>query len=659
MPTNEAEAPAAEIVDGQAVQSAPDIQHQPAAPPFPIRVAIIDDGVVMPSLQQFDDPAAAEALLTDGGSLDEELALVEAAKGAPEGNLASLLQSGKRLTTLDELSKLSKTFEDRWSDYLFYRDLRANLEGLVAEVVGVDPFVNLPDLSAYDLILLDFYLEDPAKGSTLAEEIARKIVEQPSRSELQQIILMSNREGVADERRTFRQRTNIRGASFAFVPKSELSSRWKVYSHLAVLDRARPLAPKIDAYHDALALAVREGAEAFLDLVHQLDIDDYAHLQNVALMKDGDPLGEYIAALFAAELATRTVEADDVRAAERELDETEFEGKPFASSEPSTIVKQLYHSALICNNVGALGDHPRADPSGPYAGMPLVRMGDLFFTPDKDRVVAILSADCDLAFAPNEDRPPNPSTAVLLVPGNTEKLAAGGKVIDAVTEGLVDGEEVFRINWAFASYRSVTLAQLKEHLEQDGFDVSRRDRLRAPFSFRLQQEFGANLFRVGTPAMPPVTREASASVKLFRQGEVRERTDIEEPKLRLTAHKSEMKVRLTISDVETLHLFCEQRLDLFTESIEELGDGLAGLNQSQREALEKKIASLETQRAVLEKKLLDDEFWHSLHGDHAISRKLAPLRGVAKLVLGEAWEQNLDNEIVLQVHDPADAAPAG
>lgn len=654
MPTNEAEAPAAQIPPAQDNPDSHD--DELVASPFPIRVAIIDDGVVMPTLRQFDDPAAAQALLSDGGSLEDDLASIAAPKSDdPETNLVSLLESGRRLTTLDELAQLSDSFRDRWSDYLFCRELRTNLEDLVDEVVGVDPFADLPNLSAHDLVFLDFYLEDPNKGSALAEEIARNIVGQPDRTERQQIILMSNREGVAEERRTFRQRTDIRGASFAFVPKSELSPRWKVYSHLAVLNRARPLAPKIDTYHDALAKAVKEGASAFLDLVHQLDIDDYAHLQNVALMKDGDPLGEYIAALFAAELAARTVEADDVRAAERELDETEFEGKPFASSEPSTIVKQLYHSALICKNVGALADHPRAAPDGPYAGMPLVRMGDLFFTSDKDQVAAVMSADCDLAFAPNEDRPPNPSTAVLLVPGTTEKLAGGGKVIDAVTEGLVDGEEVFRINWAFANYRSVTLAQLQEHLEQEGFDVTRRDRLRAPFSFRLQQEFGANLFRVGTPSMPPVTRETPASVLLFRQGEVRERAEIAEPKLRLTAHKNEMKVRLTISDVETLHGFCEQRLDLFAEAIEELGEGLDGLNEGQREALEKKIASLETQREVLEKKLLEDEFWHSLHGDHLISRKLGPLRGIAKLVLGDGWEQNLDNEIVLQVHDPAKA----
>lgn len=655
--TNKAHGVDTAVVDIPEPQTA-DAADEVTEPPFPIQVAVIDDGVAVPSFDVFDDPDDARSVLEAAADLDEDLAAIGVARDAdPAVNLAALIESGQRLASLNELAESSDAFRARWDDYLFHRSLRDSLESLVTGVVSVDPSQGLSDVSQCEIVFLDYYLEDPSKGPALAEDIASQLIAQEGRSPLQQIILMSNRENVARERRTFRKQANIRGASFAFVPKTELSSRRQIYSHLAVLDRARPMAPKIDAYHDALNNAVIEGARTFLELVDELDIDDYAHLQNVALMKDGDPLGEYIATLFAAELAARTVEASEVRAAERDLDKTEFEGKPFASTEPSTIVKQLYHSSLICSNTGELGDHPRATPDSVYAGMPLVRMGDLFFSPDKERVVAVLSADCDLAFAPNDDRPPNPDTAVLLVPGATEKLAGAGKVIDAVTEGFVDGDEVFRIHWAFSSYRSVALKDLKEYLEGEGYDVKRRDRLRAPFSFRLQQEFGANLFRVGAPAMPPMTREVSAKIKLFSKGEVQDELDIEDPKLRLTSHDTATRVRLTIADTDKLYLFCERLVAHFENEIEELSDGLESLNEGQRNKIEKKIFPLQKQRAALEKKLSDDLFWHELHGDHPISKKLTALRGVAKLVLGDEWDQEQHNQIVLHVEDPAEPHP--
>ena len=424
--TNKANGADTAIVEAPEAQAA-DAIGEVTGSPFPIRVAVIDDGVAIPTFDLFDDPDHARSVLEGADDLDEDLAAIETDRDDdPAVNLTSLLDSGQRLASLGELAERSDAFRARWDDHLFHRSLRESLERLVDEVISVDPSQGLPDLSSCEVIFLDYYLEDPGKGSALAEDIARQLIEQPGRSALQQIILMSNQENVSKERRVFRKKADIPGASFAFVPKSELSSRWQVFTHLAVLDRARPMAPKIDAYHDALTKAVREGAETFLELVEELDIDDYANLQSVALMKDGDPLGEYVASLFATELTSRTIEADAARTAERELDAAEFPGQPHAASEPSTIVKSLFHSALISSNVGELGDHPRADPNGPYAGIPLVRMGDLFFSEDKKRAICVVSADCHLAFAPNEERAPDPETSVLLVSGPTQQVTDTG-----------------------------------------------------------------------------------------------------------------------------------------------------------------------------------------------------------------------------------------
>ena len=649
--TNKADGAETAVVDypeAQVADPAPEV----AEPPFPIRVAIIDDGVAIPSFDLFDDPNDVRSMLNANAGLDEDLATIGAERNTdPAVNLTVLIESGQQLPTLQHLAELSAAFSVRWEDYLFYRRLKQALESLVGDVIGINPFTDLEDLSDRDLVFLDFYLEDTAKGSALAESIAKQITEQPGRSPLQQIILMSNRESVSKERRTFRKRTEIRGATFAFVPKNELSSSWKVYCHLAVLDRARPLAPKIDAYQDALSSAVRDGADAFLELVHELDIDDYAHLQSVALMKDGDPLGEYISSLFASELTSRTIEAAATREAERGLDSAEFPQRPFATSEPSTIVKSLFHSALMSVNVGELRDHPRAEPGGPHAGIPLVRMGDLFFSKNKDRAICVVSADCDLAFSTTGKRTPDPNTAVLLVSGPTQQVTGKGDTPDLVTAGLVDGDEVYQINWEFAAYQSVTLDKLKDHLEANGYDITMRDRLRAPFSFELQQSFGSRLFRVGTPAMPPIKREVRARAFLVDRGKIVEERTLEAPSVFLTWYKEKSHVRLTISHVDELRSLCVSRLERLELERDTLAESLAELDGKQLEIVEGRIAKLEKRCSELDEQLEDVTFWDHVHGDHAIGSNLNKLGGIGKMVLGDAWDKNLNNTVVLQIDE--------
>ena len=642
---NGADTTAVEIFEAQAS----DPVDQADEPPFPIRVAVIDDGVAIPTFDLFDDPDHARSVLEGADDLHEDLATIGTERDDdPAVNLASLLDSGQRLASLGELAETSEAFRARWDDYLFHRSLRESLESLVDEVIAVDPSQGLPDLSSCEIIFLDYYLEDPAKGGALAEEIARQLIAQPGRSVRQQIILMSNQENVSKERRVFRKKADIPGASFAFVPKSELASRWQVFTHLAVLDRARPMAPKIDAYHDALTKAVREGAETFLELINELDIDDYANLQSVALMKDGDPLGEYVASLFATELTSRTIEAGTARTAERELDAAEFPGQPHAASEPSTIVKSLFHSALISSNVGALGDHPRADPDGPYAGIPLVRMGDLFFSDDKKRAICVVSADCHLAFAPNEERAPDPETSVLLVSGPTQQVTETGDPGDHATEGLVEGDEVYRINWEFAAFQSVPLAKLQDHLTANGFDVTHRDRLRAPFSFDLQQSFGANLFRVGTPAMPPITREVTARALLVHKDEIVEERVFDDPSMRLTWYKRKTHARFTLTHVEELRQLCRERHDRIREEHDTLVDKLEESDEKSRGHLKKRIEKLDDRCASILNMLDDATVWDKVHGDHSIG---SDIEGVCKLVRGQTWPKNANYMVVVQVDD--------
>ena len=61
-------------------------------------------------------------------------------------------------------------------------------------------------------------------------------------------------------------------------------------------------------------------------------------------------------------------------------------------TEPSPVVAQLFHSALLSSNQGPLGPHPRAKPGSPYDAFPLVQLGDVFVDATRTKAIVVLSA---------------------------------------------------------------------------------------------------------------------------------------------------------------------------------------------------------------------------------------------------------------------------
>ncbi|TGT71813.1 MULTISPECIES: hypothetical protein [unclassified Mesorhizobium] len=613
-------------------------EEQSSVPWGELKVAVIDDAMQTPHLALLsnDDAAAVERLLTENNEVVAELNEAGCdAKASADVRLRFLAESDSVLVSIGLVGDVSAEALRMIEEHRAFRRLIHSLEQEVATVLSCDPFQDVPDLTTYNLVLLDYYLEGPAKGGERAVSVATAIRSQHGRPEEQQIVLMSSLESVRDLRGAFRTKTDITGSAFAFVGKSDLNEPWKVKAHLGMLERARPYAPAFTQYRSKLDDALTNATKGLLELVDDLDIGDYAFLQSRALMKDGHPLGDYVFWLLSSQLMALAFEQDEMRERQRALDTLEFVGETFAATEPSTVVANLLHSALVSRNMGPLGPHPRAKPDSKYTAFPLVQLGDVFFDPDRTKAIVVMSADCDLAFSPLEDREPESETPVMLVPGTPIKLKDASENNDAKTDGVLHREEVYRIVWKFAKYRSVELGKLEAWLKSEGYDVSNRDRLRPLFGLKLQQEFGAHLLRVGPPIIPPMTTPAKGRIFVCSpdRNQVRQ---FDSAEIMLTRFKGTTWLRVTPTIAGALKDACEDLLDRLLEKHDAAKD--------------KAKADLARKMEALERQLLRDEFWINLLNGvelNAVGRVKAdwPLG----FVLGSDWADPSKPSVVLEI----------
>lgn len=645
--------PADAFVPAAAPVAAPEAVAEPAArldagevgvdaapPPWgALTVAVIDDAMHLPRLDRLSDQDATAVgqLLEQNAEVKAELtALGCVADASPDEQLRALAESGDILASIAMIGGVSADAQRMIEEHRTFRRLMDILEHEVHEVTICDPYQALPDLTAHNLILLDYYLNGPSKGGDLAVQVATNIRGQAGRAADQQIVLMSSLEGVRELRGQFRSETDLAGSAFAFIGKPDLNEAWKVKAHLGMLERARPYAPAFTEYRTKLAEALAQAREDLLALVDDLDIGDYAFLQSRALMKDGHPLGDYVFWLLSSQLMALAFERDEMRERQRTLDMLEFVGEPFAATEPSTIVANLLHSALVSRNMGALGPHPRAKPGSAYANFPLVQLGDVFLDTGRTKAVVVMSADCDLAFSPMEERAPDAETPVMLVPGKPIKLKDAREDADANTDGLLHREEVYRIVWDFAKYRAVPLGNLEDWLKREDYDVSNRDRLRPLFGLKLQQEFGAHLMRVGPPVLPPMTNGATGRVLICTpdQEEVAQFTASE---LMLTRFKKLAWIRVTPRIAGMLKQQCEELLLRLEEKRDQAP-------VKKKPDFTKKIDNLTTQ-------LANDDFWiEMLNGVELNAPGSVKTVGPLGFVLGTEWT-DAKVRVMLEIRD--------
>ncbi|MBB6510911.1 hypothetical protein F4695_004303 [Rhizobium soli] len=482
-------------------------------------IAVIDDAfiLILESNLSPEERAAFEALLLENeiqeelrshGFDDDEIVAVS------DKMLDALTDITKNLGLLyagllDGASDLAQRLEERRAMLAIVEAMRTVSSCKVYEIA---PVGNVPDLRHCDMVFIDYYLEGTAssKGGELAERWAAQIQATKPTGKQQLLVLMSSLETVRDFRKGFMAKAEIDGGAFMFVGKADMDERWKVGAHLRSLAGALPHSAAVNEYVAAIGAEIEDSKTKFMEMLTQLDISDFAYIQNLSLQADGHPLGDYLSWLLSTHLGSLIFEGN-LRSKQSAVDGIVFERLLMTPTAPTTDVAKLYHSAQFSRDVGALGKHPR-DKTDTW--IPLLQLGDVFLTEPKDRAVVVLSADCDLAFTPDDKgRAPDPDRSVILVEGQPVRINVAKKQADGGANiSFVAGGEVYQIDWDFRGYKAVALDQVRQHLRKRKFETSQHDRLRPLYALKLQQEFASQILRIGPPVVPPVMRSVKGEI---------------------------------------------------------------------------------------------------------------------------------------------------
>lgn len=579
-------------------------------------IAMIDDGLrpmrvdLIPEVER----DAVLALLHDEDVL-QDLALrgmdAEAVRQAPDEAIEALTMPdvghGMGFAKISGVSETTgRMIERRQMMRQIAESIRAT-DG--CEVKELGPEDDLTDIARFDLVFIDYYMDDMHTDGSRAEQIAADVQGRRCTDRHQQIVLMSTSEAVRAMRAQFRKTANIDAASFAFVAKGDLDEAWKVKAHLEMLARGMHHSGAIGDYISAVKKSAKEAADALSSTIDDLDIGDFAYIQRIALHADGHPLGDYLSWLLSSHLTALAFEGA-LRSKQAVVDAMEFEDGPLSPAEPSIAVASLYHDALFARKLGALGGHPRAEKGTKLAEVPFVQLGDVFLTTDAARAVVVLSPDCDLAFSTDPRRKPDLTLGVILLFGDPNSVNSDpSKEANASTEGMVHGAEVYRIDWRFNSFQTVPLDELSKFLIDQGFDISKRDRLRPIYSLKLQHELGSHLMRVGPPVMPPIAKHAKGKIH-YRQGTEVAITHIAASELVVSHFKKKATVRLTPALVAKLKLAAGDVLD----SVQEKLDAMPSEGEKEQKLKRNETSKVE----ALARQINDAAVWIKLLGDHPV-----------------------------------------
>lgn len=626
--------------------------QEPTAPDF-TAIAMIDDDLRPLTLERVpeEDRDAVVAFLGDADVLEDLLSRgmsaeqVVAEPGAAIDVLTRPdLDHGLAFAKMGDVSaRTQELIERRRSMRQIAESIRATGGCTVAEF---GPDDDLAGIDRYDIVFIDYYLDDKVESGERAEQIAGQVHDQRDLLRSQQIVLMSTKEGVRAMRADFRRNARIEAASFAFVSKLDLDEDWKVKAHLDMLARGMQHSEALGGYINAVKASAKAAAEALTATVDDLDIGDFAYIQRIALHEDGHPLGDYLSWLLSSQLTAVAFETG-LREQQAVIDALEFPVGPFSPAEPSIAVASLYHNALFARNLGKLGGHPRASEDSPIADVPFVQLGDVFLTADRSRSVVVLSPDCDLAFS-THGRPPDRDMSVILMFGDPNAVTMpADKATDASTEGMVQGSEVYRIDWRFNTFRTVPLGELAKFLQDGGFKLDNRDRLRPIYSIKLQHELGSHLTRVGPPIMPPISKHARGKIRYLSVDGVSE-IALDASELVVSHFKKKSTVMLTPALISKLKFACRDHLELLRTQLEAMPEGNEE-DQKARKPLAAKVQGLATQ-------MDGSETWIKLFGDKPLPAegKCDRVGGCVYIAHGAGWVHPGPPAVVLVIGEPAD-----
>jgi hypothetical protein len=496
-------------------------------------VALIDDAFDPPSVDD-DNSGALLEYLEDGanaGFLDalgitpQERQQAIAAINISNFDEPSLLDTVRRLylSYVDELNAAADPGgifdQSKSANLAFVRPLLSLLRNckpaLKISLVGSTE----ADLAMFngqpDLIFLDYYLNpeildgDGTKGQKKAgrDTSLARIMELAERfaDKAPSVMLMSSRSDVKKEAADFRK--DIKGGKvyasrFAFLEKKQLS-----FTNDGVdiaPEAADALLDIVQSFSFARALYLglecwsRSSRSAIDELeqhISELDLKDLAYLVRFRLAEEGQGLLEYLEWFFGECLLDGMARAVDSGIAKdpriKEIDGDSVEQIEGAFDGPTKKIASLYHRVRI--------QAPRPGRQANY------RMGDLYVSPKKKTVAAVVTPDCDLVLRRSGTR----NAVRLLTIGGSYQAFESTDV--SVSDFMIFKERPYNINW---ERKDVSAVEFKDWPKpgESSEELVYLGTLRPQYAQSMQRTLLDDLGRIGLSVAPALGMSASAEV---------------------------------------------------------------------------------------------------------------------------------------------------
>lgn len=374
--------------------------------------------------------------------------------------------------------------------------------GLRAEHFGLSEAASVTSTEARTakLIFLDYYFGEPGQQESIERSIglAREIFK-AAESEKPIIVLMSSEPPKGEPLEDYIEASHILAGNFHVVHKEELECPIRVYTRLERMVRSQPLANAMVQFLDEFPGAIENAAREITDIVRRLQPGDYWNLYHIGLGTDGDPLGDYLAWLIGQQFRPRLF-AGRLLDVVRQINRV-GSSDGLTDALPGPPSRQLIglFADTVYEDVGPLRQHAHGTRRDQWDG----QQGDVFVGESRAeggnlQLRLLITPECDLARARSRsgDAKMAFSRNVILVKGIGEVIAAGDSAgLTGPQIMRLDGE-LLKVTWEFKSIEAIQFTNLRRR------DMwTRRKRLRAPFLAAIQQEFVADLGRVGVPAM--------------------------------------------------------------------------------------------------------------------------------------------------------------
>ena len=385
-------------------------------------------------------------------------------------------------------------------------ELLRSCKSLVIHTFG-SATLTVRDNEMPDLVLVDLYLNpaispviEPIQREALAavdksmERVRPLLTKDPS------IILMSSHgEKGQQEADSYRAKLNnhVYASRFAFVDKGQVT---KHPDHgLKIEGAARDtLLDIFQTYTFGKALsesmtrwlaAATSAVGAMGKDVRSLQLKEIAYLVQFRLATEGQGLEEYLEWFFGEALLDYIIRATDDAHAKKPL-ELALDPVSVASIdggfEPTKSVATMYHRVRV--------ESKRSRPRKNF------RLGDLYRDKKNNRVIAVMTPDCDLVLRKSKNKEVRNAEHLLLVPGLISDLE---KASASVGDFLMIGEVPHNIQWVYKKVFSLPFGGTLENAGQSGDDFEYLGALRPLYAQEIQANLINHIGRVGV-AVPPV-----------------------------------------------------------------------------------------------------------------------------------------------------------